>query len=272
MEFDFYKMHGAGNDFIVIDNRPKFFPDKNHAFVKHICQTHTGIGADGLLLLEDSKRAGFRMRYFNSDGNESEMCVNGSRCLCYFAFLLKVIDRQHNFEAGDGLHLGQILDKNFVRVEVKINKKSDSRTFPFDFELPNYISFIDFLNTGVPHLVLRCDQLEQIPVEDIGRQLRFHPYYAPQGTNVNFVKFSDREETLYVRTFERGVDAETLSCGSGVAACVISIADKQQPERRDFLVKTHGGMLTVRKEEEKIYLEGPVKIIFKGRYLEEDIP
>ena len=104
MEFDFVKMHGTGNDFIVIDNRSGFFPASDQAFIHHLCQSHTGIGADGLLLLEYSNKADFRMRYFNSDGNESEMCVNGSRCICHFSFFLKVIDQKHSFEAGDGLH------------------------------------------------------------------------------------------------------------------------------------------------------------------------
>ena len=269
--FDFYKMHGTGNDFIVIDNRQAVFSVNDHNLIKHICRSHTGIGADGLLLLEYSEQADFRMRYFNSDGYESTMCVNGSRCICYFSFLLKLIDRQHTFEAGDGLHSGEIIGKNIVRVEVKYHKKSDLRTFPVDFELPNYLSFLNFLNTGVPHLVLRCQNIDEVPVEEIGRKLRFHPYFAPEGTNVNFVRFSDDDDTLMVRTFERGVDSETLSCGSGVTASALSVAEKFRPDGRDFRVSTPGGELHVQKENDRIFLEGPVKVIFRGRYIEEDI-
>jgi len=271
MEFDFVKMHGTGNDFIVVDNRTRFFPASDQSFIHHLCQSHTGIGADGLLLLEHSSKADFRMRYFNSDGNESEMCVNGSRCICHFSFFLKVIDQKHSFEAGDGLHSGYILDNHHVRVQVNVHKKGDLRTFPVDFELPNSISFVDFVNTGVPHLVLQCEQIEQIPVEDLGRKLRFHPYYAPQGANVNFVHFDRSEAALVVRTYERGVEAETLSCGSGVTASVLAISNKYKNPQHAYPVITRGGRLIVQKEKEMIFLEGPVKFIFKGKYIEEDI-
>jgi len=271
MEFEFIKMHGTGNDFIVVDNRNKIFPESDSSFVQHLCQSHTGIGADGLLLLEHSSRADFRMRYFNADGYESEMCVNGSRCICYFSFFLKVIDRKHSFEAGDGLHSGYIMDNHHVRVQVNVHKKVDSRTFPVDFELPNSISFIDFVNTGVPHLVLQCEEIEQIPVEELGRQLRFHPYYAPQGANVNFIKFDQSAAALYVRTYERGVEAETLSCGSGVTASVISVLKKYKNPQNRYPVITRGGRLIVQIDKDVIFLEGPVKFIFRGKYIEEDI-
>lgn len=123
MEFGFYKIHGAGNDFIFIDNRDWVIKDPEPQFVSHLCRAHTGIGADGLLLLEHSSIADFKMRYFNSDGYESEMCANGSRCICYMAYLLKIIDRKHSFEAGDGVHSGKIIDQNKVSVEVLLHKE-----------------------------------------------------------------------------------------------------------------------------------------------------
>jgi diaminopimelate epimerase len=274
MNFDFYKIHGSGNDLIVIDNRNKVFPDKDYRFINKICQNHTGIGADGLLLLEKSKRADFRMRYFNADGHESTMCVNGSRCICYYAFLLKVIDKKHSFEAGDGVHSAEILDKLRVKVEVKHHKNTDSRTFPVDFRLPNSISFVNFINTGVPHLVLACRDIEAVPVETLGRELRFHPYYAPAGANINFVEYAAADgQKLSVRTYERGVEAETLSCGSGVTAAALSFHSPENPAEEGFTVITRGGELTVafNKTNNRIFLEGPVNIIYQGKYIEEEI-
>jgi diaminopimelate epimerase len=273
MGFDFYKIHGTGNDFIVIDNRSRFFPFHDHLFVKNICTNHTGIGADGLLLIENSDRADFRMRFFNSDGHESDMCVNGSRCICHISFLLKLIDKKHSFEAGDGIHLGEILAKNRVRVEVKYHKNKDLRKFPTNFKLPESISFLDFLNTGVPHVVLRCDEIHSVPVNDLGSKIRFHPYYAPEGTNVNFVEFSEKESVMFVRTFERGVDSETLSCGSGVTASVISYENELNGGKNRFTVNTRGGTLVVEnnRNDQSIFLEGPVKVIYKGTYIEEEI-
>jgi diaminopimelate epimerase len=275
MPFDFYKIHGTGNDFIVVDNRENTFPGKTPSFVKSICQAHTGIGADGLLLLEKSSLAHYRMRYFNSDGYEAEMCANGSRCCSYIAHKLGVIDKKHTFEAGDGIHSGEILDKKRVKVEVKFNEADDLRTFPVDFKLLNSISFMEFLNTGVPHLVLSCENIESVPLTDVGKRLRFHPYYAPEGTNVNFVKAIENRNavSLNVRTFERGVDAETLSCGSGVTASAISFFKRYKPDSNRIEVETRGGKLfvTLSKSLELIYLEGPVNLIFKGTYIEEDI-
>lgn len=272
--FEFYKMHGSGNDFIMIDNRNQKFPDQSSVYVKKLCQAHTGIGSDGLILLEKSDIADFRMRYFNADGHESNMCANGSRCTCYFAHLLGMIDTKHTFEAGDGVHLGKINNGDRVRVEVLQKKESEIRTFPVDFKLPNFISFIDFLNTGVPHVILASKDVDSVPVEELGKQLRFHSYYAPEGTNVNFVEeqLTVDSLSLKVRTYERGVDAETLSCGSGVTASAISFYNKYKPNSREIEIDTRGGSLIVNLSEDlkSIYLEGPVKVIYKGNYIEEE--
>lgn len=274
MGFDFYKIHGTGNDFIFIDNRDRMFRENDPGFIKHLCMMHTGIGSDGLLLLEISQLADFKMRYFNSDGYESEMCANGSRCTCYMAKLLGIIDKKHSFEAGDGVHLGEIIDKEMVQVEVLLKKEIELLEFPVDFKLPNSISFIDFLNTGVPHLVLECENVDLIPVDEIGSSLRFHNYYMPEGTNVNFVekKITGDSINLKVRTFERGVDAETLSCGSGVTAAAISFFKRYNPKNKKIDISTRGGYLGVTLSDDfnSIYLEGPVKITFKGTYIEEE--
>jgi diaminopimelate epimerase len=274
MPFDFYKIHGAGNDFIFINNINQGFKQQDPKFVKHLCMPHKGIGADGLLLLEKSTSADFKMRYFNSDGYESEMCANGSRCTCYMAYLLKFVDKKHSFEAGDGVHLGEIIDREKVSVEVLLNKDKKLLSFPVDFKLPNSISFKDFLNTGVPHLVLECENVEFTPVDEIGEALRFHNYYMPEGTNVNFVEKTETNDSLVlnVRTFERGVDAETLSCGSGVTAAAISYFKRLEKKINKIDIKTRGGDLVVTLSDDfsSIFLEGPVKILFKGTYIEEE--
>ena len=274
MNLEFLKMHGAGNDFIMVDNRIPVLENFTPHFVSHICRQHTGIGADGLILLENSHIADFRMRYFNSDGFESEMCANGSRCTCYFAYLLGIIDGKHTFEAGDGVHSGEIISENIVRVEVIYKQESVKHRFPVDFKLPNSISFTGFINTGVPHLVLSSDHVDSIDVEKIGRELRFHPFYSPEGTNINFVQLIKKggSERIKVRTFERGVDAETLSCGSGVTASAICFYLQNHLESEIIAVETRGGDLQVvlSNDLKLIYLEGPVKIIFKGEYIEKE--
>lgn len=274
MSFHFYKIHGTGNDFIFINNLNREIINLEPQFVKHLCMSHTGIGADGLLLLEKSKVADLKMRYFNSDGYESDMCANGSRCTCYMAYLLGFVDKKHSFEAGDGVHLGEIIDRDIVRVQVLFKEEKKLLTFPVDFKLPNSISFIDFLNTGVPHLVLECDNLDLVPVDDIGKALRFHPYYMPQGTNVNFVEKQETELSidLKVRTFERGVDSETLSCGSGVTASAISYYKRLKRKVKVIKINTRGGNLIVNLSNDLnlIFLEGSVKILYKGTYIEEE--
>jgi diaminopimelate epimerase len=274
MTFDFYKIHGAGNDFIFVDNINQDFVRQDPVYVKHICKPHTGIGADGLLLLEKSTSADFKMRYFNSDGYESDMCANGSRCTCFMAYLLGFVDKKHSFEAGDGVHLGEIIDKENVRVEVLLSKDNKLLTFPVDFKLPNSITFIDFLNTGVPHLILECEDIDLAPVDEIGNTLRFHKYYMPEGTNVNFVENGETKDSimLKVRTYERGVDAETLSCGSGVTAAAISYYKRLKKKKNKIDIKTRGGDLRVTLSDDfgSIFLEGPVRILFKGTYIEEE--
>jgi diaminopimelate epimerase len=278
MRVDFFKMHGTGNDFIVVDNFENRYNSWEAETVRTICRRRTGIGADGFLVLERSERADFRMRYYNSDGYESEMCVNGSRCISYFAYKKDYIKEVFTFEAGDGIHHGEIKSSAAVIVEVKVNKSKDElKTFPVDFELPEGIYFRNFINTGVPHLVLECIGINKIPVSEIGSQLRFHEYYQPEGTNVNFAELKESEsgQMLSMRTFERGVDAETLSCGSGATAAALSFtgdpgfADKINGQIR---IQMPGGELLLHLENhgKKIFIEGPVVIVYQGIYTRED--
>jgi diaminopimelate epimerase len=272
---EFHKIHGAGNDFIVVDNWSGMYNQWPANFIRGICAFHTGIGADGFLVIEKSGQADFRMRFFNSDGYEAEMCVNGSRCIGYIAYQLNRINEKYTFEAGDGIHSGEILDSGNIRVQVLWQQHRDSRTFPVDLVLPDHLYFKRFLNTGVPHLILECTDVDSVPVEDIGEKLRFHPYYYPEGTNVNFVQIiSDQKEiNLKIRTYERGVDAETLSCGSGATACAIAYCPENPENDLSIEVQTRGGKLfiSILKNYDDIYLEGPVAYIYKGIYTKEGI-
>jgi diaminopimelate epimerase len=275
MSFDFFKMHGAGNDFIVVDNRFAVNHQWSPPYVRTICRAHTGIGADGLLLIEKDPTAGFRMRFYNSDGYEADMCANGSRCICLLAHHLGVVGKKFSFRAGDGIHRAEILDGSRVKVELFIHPRSDPRTFPVDFKLPDSLYFKKFLDTGVPHVVLGVEDLSQIPVETIGKDLRFHPYYQPEGTNVNFVEVlpGGQENRLKLRTYERGVDAETLSCGTGATAAAIAFYAGGDGEKRTVHVATTGGALTVSftGEGNEIHLLGPVEIVYKGTYFKEEL-
>ncbi len=274
MNFEFYKMHGTGNDFIVVDNFTGMLNDWPAEFVQTICQAHTGIGADGLLIIERTPAADFRMRFFNADGYESDMCVNGSRCICYMAHYLKIVGHKFRFLAGDGVHSAEILPERQVKIQVLLHAIQDNRTFPVDFELPDSLYFIKFLNTGVPHVVLQTSDQSDAPVERIGSALRFHSYYQPQGANVNFVQVLSNTIPfrLKIRTFERGVDAETLSCGSGATAAALSFFASAGFTQQRVQVETRGGDLTVSftGNGENIYLQGPVRIVFKGTYFKED--
>ena len=274
MDFDFFKIHGTGNDFIVVDNRKNRYNQWSAKFINNLCCAHTGIGADGLLLLEESQTADFKMRFYNSDGYESEMCVNGSRCISWVAYQLGMIKDTFTFEAGDGLHRGEVTSLHKVKIEVKVKETEDLRTFPENFHLPDSIQYKNFINTGVPHLVLHCSEIESIPVAEIGSSLRYHSYYQPEGTNVDFVKLIKDEGTLQlsIRTYERGVEAETLSCGSGAAAAALSFFKKNNVDLAKVLVITNGGSLNIyiSSHNEELFLEGPVEIIFQGKYLKED--
>lgn len=215
MYLNFTKMNGAGNDFIMLDNR------KGHITLRpeqiaHLCDRHRGIGADGLLMvnLPSTSNASLRMRYYNADGYEAEMCGNGARCFTrYGAHLLEKITGTIVFETAAGVLEGELIED-----QVKISM-SQPHTIHLHESVGEHQN-IHSLNTGVPHVVLFVDDLETTPVIQVGRTLRHHPHFAPAGTNVNFVKILNRN-LLEIRTFERGVEDETLACGTGVVASAI---------------------------------------------------
>ncbi|MEZ4882964.1 MAG: diaminopimelate epimerase [Flavobacteriaceae bacterium] len=254
MEFTFYKYQGTGNDFVIIDNREDFFPKKNTELVAKICDRRFGVGADGLLLLEKHSSADFRMVYYNSDGNLSSMCGNGGRCISHFAKFLGIISEKTTFEAVDGMHEATV-KKDWV--SLKMNNVEKVEIFE------NYT----FLNTGSPHHVEIVSQLEDFDVFKNGRNIR-NNIYGKEGANVNFVERND-EATFSVRTYERGVEDETLSCGTGVTAVAIAMFETGKTPENKVILKTPGGQLQVRFEKEgsgyrNVFLEGPATQVFKG--------
>ncbi|CAM3365680.1 diaminopimelate epimerase [Aequorivita lipolytica] len=254
MEFTFYKYQGTGNDFVIIDNRELFFPKENTALVAKICDRRFGVGADGLLLLEKHHSADFRMVYYNSDGNLSSMCGNGGRCISHFAKFLGIISEKTTFEAVDGMHEATV-EKDWV--SLKMN----------DVEKVNVSKNYTFLNTGSPHHVELVSDLKDVDVFTSGRNIR-NKIYGKEGANVNFVAQND-DAVFSVRTYERGVEDETLSCGTGVTAVAIAMFEMGKTSENKVTLKTPGGQLQVRFEKDglgykNVFLEGPAKQVFKG--------
>lgn len=248
----FYKYQGTGNDFVMIDNRDlSFNKDKN--LIAQLCDRRFGIGGDGLILLENDEDTDFRMVYFNSDGGESTMCGNGGRCLVAFAHFLKIFDKKCTFNAIDGLHEAEIND-GIVKLKM-INVSEIQR------DEDNFV-----LNTGSPHFVQYVSDIENFDVYFNGNKIRNSENYKKEGINVNFVEeISDNE--LFVRTYERGVEDETYSCGTGVTASALSYL--QSKNIGEVKIKTLGGNLKVYADKNEngfsnIWLEGPAKQVFSG--------
>ena len=258
MKLDFYKYQGTGNDFVMIDQREQIFIQHNdQALIRNLCDRRFGIGADGLILLEKSNLCDFNMVYFNADGKQSTLCGNGGRCIIRFGHDLGLYAKFTTFEAVDGMHKGRILDSGKVSLQMSNTAKPKS----FDenkFEL----------NTGSPHLVIFCDRQPE-SIKDAGAKIRYSPEYTVQGINVNFVL--EGEKVIDVATYERGVEDETYSCGTGVAAAALALSTKMEKFgdiKTD--VETKGGSLSVtfRREVDgsysDIWLTGPATMVFKG--------
>lgn len=254
MDKNFYKYQGTGNDFIIFDNRSLFFPKRNNELISTLCNRHFGIGADGLILLENDKNSDFKMVYFNADGNESTMCGNGGRCIVAFAQKLHLFDKKTSFLAIDGLHHATI-DASSVSLqmidvsEVRISEHSI------------------FVNTGSPHHIEIVDDLEHFPVIDKARKI-IKSKYSTEGCNVNFVEQLN-DNTFKVRTYERGVEDETLACGTGVTAVAIAMHKINKTNSNHIKLKVLGGNLEVKFIAEhdryaNVVLSGPTQFVFKG--------
>lgn len=229
-------MNGAGNDFIVIDDRLNVVGNDARELAKQLCRRRLSIGADGLILVVPSTRGDFRMRYFNADGSEAEMCGNGGRCAARFAHEKGIAGPAMTFESSSGLHDAEVLDGGDVLL-----KMADPRAMILDnqVQFAGEMRTLHRINTGVPHAVCEVENLDEFPVVEVGRLIRYYSAFVPEGTNADFMEVLD-EKTLALRTYERGVEDETLACGTGaVAAALISaVLGKTHPP---VAVHTRGG-------------------------------
>ena len=256
MQIDFYKYQGTGNDFVMIDNRLATFPKNNTQLIEHLCDRRFGIGADGLILLENDTETDFRMVYYNSDGNQSSMCGNGGRCLVAFAKKLNVIENSTTFIATDGLHHATISADGLVSLQM------------IDVDAIQTTPEFSFLNTGSPHHVQLVEDLEHYNVKENGAAIRYSELYGKQGSNINFVKKIDAT-TFSVRTYERGVEDETLACGTGVTAVAIAMNATGKTNATSIHLNVEGGKLAVSFDKKdghytNIFLIGPAEFVFKG--------
>ncbi len=258
MTIEFYKFEGSGNDFIIIDNR-NLQNKLTIAQIKKLCDRKFGIGADGLMLYDESIDFDFNMTYFNADGKEGSMCGNGGRCMIAFSHFLNHKSK-HLFNAVDGFHEGNVIESistNQWLVDLKMSDVSEYKQINESFEL----------DTGSPHLVNFHTEVDAIDVFKRGKDIRYSPAYAEKGINVNFV--SQKKNILFVRTYERGVENETLSCGTGVTASALAYAQKNNIAKGLIKIQTLGGNLEVRFSKENdtfknIWLKGPATLVFKG--------
>ena len=261
----FYKMSGAGNDFIIIDNRKGIVPTENYAgFARRICRRRMSVGADGLFLLEESDRADFKWQFHNSDGSIAEMCGNGARCVARFAWLTGMTGADLCFETLAGIIKANVRDD-----QVKI-RMTDPENLVLDASVGLSSGDLTFsaVNTGVPHVVVEIDNIENVEVFSLGREIRQHPRFMPEGTNVNFI--APLEKGLYaIRTYERGVEDETLACGTGNVAAALILAAKyglSSPvplkTRSSTLLKVHFSHDSDNWSD--VYLEGDARVVYVG--------
>lgn len=261
MKLKFWKYEGAGNDFVLLDGRDANF-EPTPEQIAALCHRRRGIGADGAMILTRSERAEFGMRYFNSDGPEATMCGNGGRCIAWFADMLGIGGRVKCFEAIDGLHTAEVLETNGDEARIRLGMR-DVEGVVVDAEGDV------LLDTGSPHLVRFVESLD-VDVVGIGSSLRYGPKTAAtNGANINFVQVLGHGE-LALRTYERGVEDETLACGTGATASAIAAAHTRQPQCRHFTLRAQGGLLEVEFVPvegggyREVFLTGPARLSFSG--------
>ena len=255
MRIHFFKYHGTGNDFILLDNRLGTYHHLSTEQIRFLCDRHFGIGADGLMLLSTQEGYDFRMTYFNSDGSESTMCGNGGRCITAFAAHLGLVSDKAQFVAIDGPHEAKLIGD-----QIELHMKNAQ-----GIQVNETYSFLD---TGSPHYVHEIEDVRDVDVRKEGALIRYSPRFKEEGVNVNFVE-SQGPQDIFVRTYERGVEDETLSCGTGVTACALHHI-REHLGTQQVRVKTLGGELLVRCENkdgqhfEEVWLCGPATFVFEG--------
>jgi diaminopimelate epimerase len=267
-KFEFYKMTGGGNDFILIDNREgKVDADVLRPSIPRICRHRFSVGADGLILLEHSAKAHFRWRFFNADGSEAEMCGNGGRCAARLARLLGMAPADLTFETRAGLIKAQVKGR---MVQLTLLPPSDIR-LGISLPIGEKEVSVDFVNTGVPHAVVSVPDLQKIDVIGLGRQIRRHEAFQPAGTNVDFISVSNGN--VAIRTYERGVEDETLACGTGAVAAAIIAGMRGLASSPATVIPRSGEPLTISYEGAgkitEVSLAGEVRMIYHG-WLDEE--
>jgi len=266
----FFKMSGSGNDFIIIDNRQPVVPETRLTqLVVGACRRKLSVGADGLILIEASERVDFRWRFFNADGSLAEMCGNGARCAARFAFIHGIAPRKMAFETVAGIIEGEVGDAG---VKIRMTEPAQLKT-GYHLDLGGRPVVVGSINTGVPHVVMTVADIEAVDVVKTGRQIRHHPAFAPAGANANFVACG-ADGQIWVRTYERGVEDETLACGTGNVAVALILAHDRGLSSPVTLTVRSGGKLTVYftrsgQRFRDVFLEGDARVIYRGELWEE---
>ena len=262
----FYKCHGTGNDFVIIDDRKKKFPSKSVKLISGLCNRRTGIGADGLILLRNHPQTDFEMLYFNSDGKIGSMCGNGGRCAAALAYKLGISGQTMFMMAYDGIHEAEVLDSDNKKINFMVKLEMN--------DVENFKTYNDciYVDTGSPHCVCFVNDVNGLDVISKGKKLRNDKRFYPGGANVNFL--SGKAQHLSVRTYERGVEDETLSCGTGVIASALASALKKKnfSGNKTAVINTLGGNLKVHysysnKKFTDIFLEGPAVVVYSGEII-----
>jgi diaminopimelate epimerase len=253
MQFPFAKYHGAGNDFIIIDDDELKFPWTDVDYIAHLCQHRLGVGADGLILLQPSKKAGFRMRIFNADGKEAAQCGNGLRCLVDFIRHSKRVSSPLRVETEE-----RVIACSWEGDQITVDLGAPA--WLFKHTVDSYP--LQVINTGVPHAVTFVENLEMPDFKSIASKLRHNAIFAPEGTNVNFASLQG--DKIYTRTYERGVEDETLACGTGAAAVAIAAIEEYKLKSPICIVPASQEELFVEVDSKTVRLRGKATFVFHG--------
>ena len=255
MKISFTKYNGAGNDFIVIDDRVNNL-NLTKSQIYNLCNRNVGIGGDGLILIKESSKTDFKILHYTSDGNLGSLCGNGSRCAILYAYRNNIINKHTVFEAFDGIHKAEIINDELISMQMKLN----SRIVENDYGM--------WVDTGSPHLIVETTNVDELDVRNLGRSIRYNDYYKKEGVNVNFVERTS-DEVFKIRTYERGVEDETRACGTGSTASAICMNYIGKTSSNKMKMKCLGGDLEVKflkrnKKYSEISITGPAKFVFEG--------